>query len=667
MLKEFNEIVNGRGQKIYLKTNDKVRCDKHTYSYEEADKMKQIAWWVHDDYVVIDVDSKIHASILYNIIKAKEIKCHIFRSIKGAHFVFREKPGFPIPQVQGLYGVCGIKFDTRTTDKGYIVLPHKQSDRKWVHLCKDKLDVLPMWLYPQKKVTSIYTDKIVNEDSGKKEKIDIMPLWYEMGDSDGRNDKLFRYFTVILKNSINLTINEKREGVRILNEFVLKESLPDSEIEATVLREDLTEGLKNDEIDHGQELDPDIIANKIILDEDVITKNDIMFIYNDGYYKPISENEMHYLIHHKYDKRAKDFKRNEIVKFIKVKTNIRDEVVDKDAMMLNVNNGRINLQTKEHEEHTEAAYDTIRVPFNFNEEAKPSQTLKSFLRFISNGEKKKLTLLYEMIGLCLVKRPIIEVMFILVGEQGANGKSTFLDIVENLLGQENVSNIDLGEIGTDEYAGFELYSKLANIGDDLKLSALKDTGNIKTLISGKSINAKVKFKARFKFKNFATQIFAANRIPITYDKTGGFYRRFVIIRFNKSVPPGERDPFLIDKITSEDYEFLLHKAIDAVADVIEKNELTRLQESDEELEQYKTENSSILVFLQEGGLGQDEIHGHGVRELYTLYKEYCEDTGYKQLQKGIFDAEIKQLFGVLKRTTTAGTKVNKMRWMRTHE
>lgn len=663
MLQKFNDVINPTNQKIYVKTHNKVRADVNMYSYEEAKDFDQIAWWVHKDYVVIDVDIKSHANILYKLIKGENLKCHIFRSVKGAHFVFKQHPQFPVPQVTKTYGAVGLQFDTRTTGKGYIVLPHKQKDRKWVRIIDGPLDYLPMYLYPQKKLTSLYKDSIINEKTNKKSKVDVMPAFNEMGDGDGRNDTLFLYFTRLLKSSINLTIEQKREAVILLNKYVLKEPLRESELDSTVLREELTENLKDDEIDHGKELDPDIVANKIIMDHDIITKNDQMFMYSDGYYRPLHEPELHYLIHHKYDKRAKDFKRNEIVKFVRVKTDIRNEQVNKEAMMINVENGRINLQTQELTDHNETKYDTIRVPHKYNRSAKPSKVLKKFLRFISGGDRNKLQLIFEMIGLTLVKKPIIEAFFVLVGEKGANGKSTLLEIIENLLSIDNVSNLDIGEFAKDEYAAYELYSKLANIGDDLKQTALKDTGLIKTLTSGKSLNAAVKYRPRFKFKNFATMIFAANRMPITYDKSGGFYRRIVIIRFNGSIPAGQRDPFLIDKLTKEDYEYMLKRAVKAVANVINTNKLTELQESIEEKDHYKKENSSILTFLEEQNIGIAEIDLHSVQDLYNSYKEFCSNGGYKVLQKGIFDSEISSQFNVIKKTTTKNGVANKRRWV----
>jgi putative DNA primase/helicase len=663
-LKKFNELVNTQNKNVYVKINPehgKIRMNTEYYSYDEAQKMDVVGWWIHDDYVVIDVDIKKHANILYKMIKELKLNCHIFRSIKGAHFVFKEKQNFPIPQVTATYSACGLKFDTRTTNKGYIVLPHNLKERKWVRFAKGKLDTLPMWLYPQKTLTSKYKESVVSE-SGKKRKEDAMPDWVNL-EEGGRNDLLFRYFTTLLQNGKNLTVEEKRESVRLLNKYVLKESLPEKELESTVLREELTENLKNGEIDHGQELDPDIIANKILSNEDMISKNEQLFIFDEGYYRPCTENELHYIIHHKYDKKAKDYKRNEIVKFIKVKTDVRQEELNKNPLMLNCQNTRVNVQTLEQEQHTEASYDTIQIPHKYNLNAKPSKILKNFLAFVSNKNRQKLDLIFEMIGLCMVKKIIIEKFFILVGEKGANGKSTLLEIIENLLGSENVSNIDLGEIGRDEYAAAELYSKLANIGDDLKLSALKETGIIKTLTSGKWIQAQVKFKPRFKFRNFATMIYAANRIPITYDKTRGFYRRFEIIEFNNTVPLDKRDPFLIEKLTEEDYQYLLKRSIKAVSNVISRNGLTSLEESQNAMERYKTQNSSILSFVKDSNIGIGEIDTMGVKDLYAAYKSYCDDNGFKRLQSGIFDNEIKNIFPVEKKVTTRGGKANKSRWV----
>ena len=644
MFDKFNSTFNEKNAACYVKCKDKMRIDKKFYHYNDILKEKEIGYWVQEPFIVIDVDNKRDANILNRIVKYKKLNCAIFKSRKGAHFVFRQNKRHKVKQVVRKKSVLGLEFDTRTENKGYIVLPHCQPERKWIKI-PNEIDELPGWLFPQTKIKDI-------------------PEFGNLGEGDGRNDTLFRYFKALIDYSKNMTINEKKETIELINRFILEEPLEEEELEKTVLREELIEDLGDpDLISNVANNDPDVIANKVIRDYDIITKNQVMYMFSKGYYKPISEDELHYVIHHSYDKHAKDHKRNEIVKFIRVKTDIRDEEVDKEPMIINLKNCRLNLQSMDTMDHDENVYDTIRIPYEYNPGAKPSTTLKNFLKFISEGKKDKLKLLYEMIGMCLLKKPIKEKLFILVGDKGANGKSTLLEIIENLLGSDNTANIDLGDIATDEHAAFELYGKLANIGDDLKLSALKETGLIKSLTSGKYIQAKVKYKNRFKFKNTATMIFAANRIPITYDKSGGFFRRFVIIRFDRSVPVAQRDPFLIEKLTRQDYEYLLKMASKSINNVICTNELTELEESKKALESYKNENSNVLMFLEENNISLKQIDLYPVRELYSSYKEYCQDCGYKPLQKSIFDADISQKFNAVKKSTTKAGRDNLMRWI----
>ena len=46
---------------------------------------------------------------------------------------------------------------------------------------------------------------------------------------------------------------------------------------------------------------------------------------------------------------------------------------------------------------------------------------------------------------------------------GSNGKSTFLAVIQSLLGEENIASLDLKELG-DRFKTAEMVGKLANIG-----------------------------------------------------------------------------------------------------------------------------------------------------------------------------------------------------------
>ena len=51
-------------------------------------------------------------------------------------------------------------------------------------------------------------------------------------------------------------------------------------------------------------------------------------------------------------------------------------------------------------------------------------------------------LLEEVIGYTFYRRNELRKAFILIGDK-ANGKSTFLDMIKNVLGEENVSALDI--------------------------------------------------------------------------------------------------------------------------------------------------------------------------------------------------------------------------------
>lgn len=66
---------------------------------------------------------------------------------------------------------------------------------------------------------------------------------------------------------------------------------------------------------------------------------------------------------------------------------------------------------------------------------------------------------------CLYRRNELGKAFILIGDK-SNGKSTFLHVVKNMLGDKNIASLDLKELG-DRFKTAELFGKLANIGDDI--------------------------------------------------------------------------------------------------------------------------------------------------------------------------------------------------------
>ena len=106
------------------------------------------------------------------------------------------------------------------------------------------------------------------------------------------------------------------------------------------------------------------------------------------------------------------------------------------------------------------------------------------------GDSSIRAVIEEMIGTTLYRSSDFDAFFILVGD-GSNGKSTLLNLIIQMLGEENVCSVELKIWKTFKTA--ELFRKLANIGDDISSNDIKNSSFIKST-SGNRVNVEKKGK-----------------------------------------------------------------------------------------------------------------------------------------------------------------------------
>jgi putative DNA primase/helicase len=147
-------------------------------------------------------------------------------------------------------------------------------------------------------------------------------------------------------------------------------------------------------------------------------------------------------------------------------------------------------------------------------------------------------------------------------------------------------------------------------------------------------------------------------MPKNYaDRTDGFYRRLIIIRFDKSVPQERRDPNLLEKIAAE-RDGILTWALIGLRRLIDNN--YTFSESDrirQELQRYKVDSNSALGFFEEFCVAEG---GYVPKdELYIRYKDYCVNNGMKSMSQIRFNAEISAAFPSVKevRDKVSGRRV----------
>jgi putative DNA primase/helicase len=211
--------------------------------------------------------------------------------------------------------------------------------------------------------------------------------------------------------------------------------------------------------------------------------------------------------------------------------------------------------------HSAITYDSDFLP-EYALKAKCPNILK-FLEKVLHPEDTNTAM--EIIGYCLYKNNKYEKAVMLVGP-GSNGKGVFIKLIESFVGLDNTSHVPLQDLDKDKFAVADLYCKMVNTFADLKSEKLSSTGMFKTLVSGDTIRGQRKYGHPFSFRNYAKLIFSANKIPDSDDKSHAYYRRWLILPFEKVFEGKEiKDTKLIDKLTiPEELSGLLNLALIAL-------------------------------------------------------------------------------------------------------
>jgi len=616
---------------LYQKS--KAPIDDNKYLYKDICDIKEnrVGWIIKEGYVLIDIDEMTEARLLFDILQTKNIKFSFMKTKHGGHFIFKNKKD--IPQGSGLITSIGLSIDTRIAGKGYSVLPVNDKDREWGNITND-LDELPYFLVPIKKFKGKFNENFIGMSTGS-----------------GRNDSLLKHILNLIDYAPEITLEEKVESILIINSFLFKEPLSEEELSTTVLREDILN--KETKEKKAYFCLEESIASKILEKYQLIsTFNQQIYKYNGMYYETVSDIDIERLIHSEYSSALKEHNRKEVVKFLLLKSYVDGSEMNKNWNEIVFKNGIYNLSTKELLVHTPTKYNTVFINCNYHKDEKDvpfSKTIDNFFNDLSGKDLSKKELLYEIMGNCLIKRNVFSKFFICIGE-GQTGKSTYLELISKLLGEENCASLSLENLD-DKYLPSELFGKLVNLGDDLEYQRLRETATLKKLVTGQTFTVQQKYKNPFQLKNFAKLIFTTNRIPDILDRSSGLYRRLMIVDLNHKVE--KPDYMLLEKLTDMDMEFLLWRSIEAVTKAMSRGSLTECESSVKLLEEYKLNQSSILCFLDENNYNKESMNGKSCKVIYDSYKTYCIDSGFKPLKQANFDSEICKEYKLNKRNTTA--------------
>lgn len=342
----------------------------------------------------------------------------------------------------------------------------------------------------------------------------------------------------------------------------------------------------------------------------------------------------------------RDTQKNEVIKYLTSFLELEKAKFDADPYIVTFKNCRVDVLNMTVEPLSPEHLDTIQLGVEYNPDAY-HPIVDEFMGTASCETPEVEQLLYEALGYSFLKTVHLAKSFILVGE-GRNGKSTYLELIDNIVGEENSTSIDMKSMGSN-FRVSNLQGKLVSTAGDISSTPMSDSDLFKSISSGDRILVEKKYKDAVEEKLWATLFFAANKLPRTPDTSFGFYRRFCIIPFNAvltSVSKMEGERFKNKLLSREALEYAAFRAIQAIHRVLNTtNDFIEPQVCKDMLNQYRIENSSPLQWSYEQFNAGNSYENKELHRTYADYKIWCEINGFRPHGLNRFVDEISTEFG----------------------
>lgn len=599
-------------------------------TYEQIEGCEEFAGVLSKDTILLDFDDQVQAEKAFQIVKDLKLNCRVHKTTRGYHIFFKNKVVDKCATATRL--ACGLRGDIKVGKKpSYAVLKQDGVERGCIY-DSAPYDEVPMFFQP------------VNST------IEFM----NMGEGGGRNDSLYRYILALQQNGF--TNEQAKNCIELINEYVLAEPLSESEM-AVICRE---EAFAKPNFFNKKEFLFDKFAGWLKNVANIVKIDDQLHIYNEGIYVKSDNLIESAMIEHIPN--LNQAKRTEVLSYLNILIN--ENLEQAPAHLIAFNNGIYDVIHDKLLPFSEKYVILNKINYDYNPSAH-SELVDSTLNKMACNDPEIRSLLEEVVGYCFYRRNELGKAFILVGdgssERGAsNGKSTFLDMVTTMLGEHNISSVDLAELN-QRFMNTSLFGKLANIGDDIADGYIPNSAMFKKFVTGDRVQVEDKGQKPFKFKNYAKLLFSANEIPKIKDRGGAIQRRLVIIPFLAHFSKSDPDfrPYIKYELREEEnIEYLITLGIRGLKRVLENQQFTESDKVNVQMAEFEESNNPILAFLNENPELQIENQTNSM--VYSTYVEYCMANAHKPMSKIAFSKEITKRLGLESKSVYVNGKTQRV-------
>ncbi|MFD3003508.1 phage/plasmid primase, P4 family [Pontibacter toksunensis] len=366
--------------------------------------------------------------------------------------------------------------------------------------------------------------------------------------------------------------------------------------------------------------------------------NGSVYLYNGSHWQPIEENDLKDFLGKAAEKMGVDRFDARFYQFIEqlyrqflASARLSMSPRRKGIVLINLQNGTFEIGPDGPmlREFRREDFMTYQLPFSYDESA-AAPLFEKYLEQVL-PDKEKQAVIAEYLGYVFVDQTVLklEKALMLYGT-GANGKSVFFDIIYALLGHSNVCSYSLQSLTNENgYSRYMLGDKLLNYASEL--STRLDPNIFKQLTSDEPIEVRLPYKEPAILYSYAKILFNCNELPRDIEHTDAFFRRLLIVQFDRTIAEKDQDKQLASKIIASELSGVFNWVLQGLSRLMAQKRFSDCEASKSQVALYKKESDSVQMFMEENAYAKSLEKCLKLKVLYPSYKSFCQEDNYRPL------------------------------------
>lgn len=336
--------------------------------------------------------------------------------------------------------------------------------------------------------------------------------------------------------------------------------------------------------------------------------------------------------------------------------NIKATDLDLDPLILNTPGGEVRLDSGEilpHDPSNHITRITNCAPSDVG-----SEIWTKFLDQISCEDRAVAEFLQQFAGMAAIGKVYEERLLIALGS-GGNGKSTFFNTIQNVLGSyAGTIRSELLVASNDSGKKFE-FANLRGmrfvVAEELEEGKQLDTAALKHLCSTGEINAQFKGKDIFTFKPSHSTVLCTNHMPSVRAMDNGTWDRLIVVPFkgrfrNQSKEIKNYGDYLVENCGGAVLKWIIEGARKYISNDYKLQIPAVIRQ---ETENYQEDNDWASGFIRECLILDPDQHSRA-KPIFEAYEDYCKRTNTNPCSSSQLFQRIAVLPGVSKKRVSSG-------------